>query len=231
MPTPTQFVLTDIEGTTTSISFVYDTLFPYFKQHAVAYAQSHLAEPEVHEALSQIADTLSQELAKPITTEEAIKFLTHWTSADRKDTPLKTLQGIVWRDGYAQGALKGHLYPEVASVLQRWHSQGIGLGIYSSGSVEAQKLLFGHTASGNLTPLFSHYFDTRIGHKRETASYHNIAQEIGIAPQAILFLSDVEAELEAAANAGFQVTQILRTGTISSKRFPTAGGLDEISLG
>lgn len=207
--TPPRAVITDIEGTTTRISFVHDVLFPYARARIGAYLSAHEARPDIATLLGEVA-----RLA-PGTAPEAA--LLGWMDADAKVTPLKTLQGLIWQDGYAAGDLRSELYPDVAPCLRRWHAAGVGLYVYSSGSVAAQRLLFGHSADGDLTPLFGGYFDTGIGAKREQASYDAIAARTGIAPDSLLFLSDVTAELDAARAAGMQTCQLVRPqdGTVA----------------
>lgn len=199
-------ILTDIEGTTSSIDFVHQTLFPYARRHLRAFLRTHAGEDEVHRQLDEVERLENRELSL----QDAADVLERWIDEDRKATPLKVLQGMIWASGYAAGELQGHVYPDVPEHLRRWHDQGRRLYVYSSGSVEAQRLIFGHTAFGDLTPLFSGYFDTRTGHKREAASYGRIAAEIGLPGAAILFLSDVGEELDAARAAGLQTCQLLR---------------------
>ncbi|MNV81515.1 Haloacetate dehalogenase H-2 [compost metagenome] len=150
---------------------------------------------------------------------------------DRKSTALKALQGIIWRSGYHNGDFRGHLYPEVAGQLSAWQQQGLKLYVYSSGSVEAQKLLFGNSDAGDLQPLFSGYFDTHVGAKRETASYRNIANEIGIATDELLFLSDIHQELDAARAAGWHTCQLIRDDADAQSQHPQVNRFDHIDLG
>lgn len=192
-------IITDIEGTTTSISFVTDVLFPYARKRIRSFVIENQNQTEVAQEIEAVKTEINNPNA---TIEEVAQVLEQWIDDDKKITPLKSLQGMIWRAGYEDGSLKGHLYPEVKGVLERWHSRGITLGIYSSGSVAAQKLLFGHSVEGDLTPLFSHYFDTKIGNKREKESYQRIVEELGFLASDILFLSDVTAELNAAEAAG-----------------------------
>ncbi|MDQ6926635.1 MAG: acireductone synthase, partial [Candidatus Eremiobacteraeota bacterium] len=133
-----------------------------------------------------------------------------WIAEDRKATPLKTLQGLIWAEGYATTGLRGHVYPDAAAGLRRWHAAGLRLYVYSSGSIEAQRVLFANSAEGDLTPLFSGNFDTTIGPKREAASYRAIASLMDLAPADVVFLSDVDAELDAARTAGMQTVRLLR---------------------
>lgn len=204
-----QFILTDIEGTTTSVSFVYDKLFPYFRNNISKLKDlQHL--PEVKEAFDQIV-AISNEEGNPVSSEkEIIETLERWSIEDRKITPLKTLQGILWEEGYRSGEIKGHVYEDVPEALERWKNAGKKLGVFSSGSVAAQKLIFGYSEKGDLTPYFSAYFDTKTGGKRETETYTKIASELKTEPGKILFLSDIKEELEAAQEAGYQTIQLLR---------------------
>jgi len=197
-------VVTDIEGTTTRISFVHDVLFPYARTHLADFLAAHAAEPEVAAALADIAQRAPND--PPLTT------LLHWMDADAKVTPLKTLQGLIWHEGYARGDLRSETYPDVAPQLRRWHEAGLSLSVYSSGSEAAQRQLFANLPEGDLTQLFSHFFDTRIGAKREPASYRAITTEIALPPDSLLFLSDIAAELDAAATAGWQTCQLVRAG-------------------
>ncbi len=195
-------VLTDIEGTTTRISFVHDVLFPYARARLPGYVAAHAAECAVAEALAETA-----RLAPGVAPLDA---LLSWMDQDAKVTPLKALQGMIWGDGYASGELCSELYPDVPPALRRWHAGGTRLLVYSSGSVPAQKLLFRHSQAGDLTPLFDGFYDTRVGAKREAASYAAIAGAASLPPGDMLFLSDVVAELDAAAAAGMAVCQLVR---------------------
>jgi len=209
-------IVTDIEGTTSSIDFVKDVLFPYAREKLPAFVETHADQPEVQHWLHEAAREAGLVSASR---QEIIDLLTRWIDEDRKATPLKALQGLIWADGYASGEFKGHVYPEVAENLQKWKKQGIHLYVYSSGSVAAQKLLFGHSEAGDLTPLFSGYFDTEIGGKREVDSYRRIAAAIGIPPSQILFLSDIVQELDAAHAAGMRTILLARPPSVC----PAAG--------
>lgn len=205
-------ILTDIEGTTTAIAFVKDQLFPFAAAALDEFLAAHASEPAVAAILAE-ATALAPG-------EAPAAALRRWMAEDAKVTPLKTLQGLIWRQGYATGAIKGHLWPDVAACLHAWHRAGIGLAVYSSGSEEAQRLLFRHSLAGNLEALFQGFFDTRIGTKRESASYRAIAQALDLAPERILFLSDVAEELDAALAAGMMTSQLVRPadGTQASGR-------------
>jgi enolase-phosphatase E1 len=203
-------IVTDIEGTTSSLSFVKDVLFPYAREHLPAFIAAHGQEPEVQKLLEDV----SAAAGRPLDRAQAVQQLLQWIAEDRKATPLKTLQGLIWEEGYRQGDYQGHIYDDAAQALRSWHEQGMRLYVYSSGSVHAQKLLFGHTALGDLTPLFSGYFDTNIGAKQDSASYRSIAEHIGLPANEILFLSDIEAELNAARSAGMQTRWLVREGEL-----------------
>ena len=202
-----QAILTDIEGTTTSLSFVKDVLFPY----AYERMPSFVVENRTNPAVAKLIDEVRYEVNNPVLSlSGAIEQLKQWIRDDKKITPLKAIQGLMWQQGYASGDFTGHVYPDAVAGLQAWHAQGLQLYVYSSGSVQAQQLLFGYSDAGDLTPLFSGYFDTQVGHKREIGAYQHIAQAIGIAPEHILFLSDIREELDAAQQAGMQTCALVR---------------------
>jgi enolase-phosphatase E1 len=200
-------ILTDIEGTTSSISFVKDVLFPYARKRLPAFVETHADEPETQHWLHEAAKEAGLVSA---TREEIIDLLIGWIDADRKSTALKALQGMIWAAGYADGEYRAHVYPEVPARLRAWRDAGMRLYVYSSGSVAAQKLLFAHTDAGDLTPLFAGYFDTETGAKRDARSYQRIAEAAGVPASGILFLSDIVEELDAARTAGMQTTLLAR---------------------
>ena len=204
------YILMDIEGTTSSISFVKDILFPYFLSNIDEI--NKLANiKEVKYAFGQVLRIVKKEENKDITTsEEVIKQLKKWCEQDLKITPLKTLQGILWQKGYQNGELLGHVYDDVPISLDNWKENGKKMGVFSSGSVNAQKLLFSHSVKGNLSHFFTHYFDTISGPKRVAETYVLIASEIALSADRILFLSDVIDELAAADKAGMKTIQIRR---------------------
>ncbi|WP_043832973.1 acireductone synthase [Muricoccus aerilatus] len=216
-------VVLDIEGTTSAIAFVKDTLFPFAERALGGYLRAHAGEPAVAALLDEV-----RALAPG---EEPESALRGWMARDEKVTPLKALQGMIWREGFESGALRGHLWPDVAPCLRAWAGAGIALRIYSSGSVEAQRLLFAHTEAGDLTPLLSGFDDTRTGPKREAASYAAIAASAGFPPGEMLFLSDVAEELDAAASAGLAVCQLVRPadGTVASGRHPACATFPEVA--
>jgi enolase-phosphatase E1 len=189
-------ILLDIEGTTSSISFVADELFPYARRHLAPFVA---ANPEV------AAPILAQ-----VPGDDPVATLRQWIDEDRKETPLKTLQGLIWAQGYADGELKGHVYPDTPEALRRWTAAGLKVHIYSSGSIAAQKLIFGHSIAGDLTPLLTSYFDTTTGPKRDSDSYTKIIDALDLAPSDLLFVSDMPAEVDAAREAGLQALLIDR---------------------
>lgn len=224
-----RFVLSDIEGTTSSVSYVYDILFPYFRNHIGEITQfAHLSE--VKEAFAQVINLCQQEEGVVLTTsEEVIQKLLQWSRDDRKITPLKTLQGIIWDKGYQLGELKGHVYDDVAFNLEKWVLNGLNVGIYSSGSVNAQKLIFKYSVAGDLTKWLSHYFDTNIGQKRSEESYLKIASRMGLDPSDIVFLSDIQEEIDAASMAGLKTIHVLREQGMSSNSIYRAKDFNEVN--
>ncbi|PBS14111.1 acireductone synthase [Lysobacteraceae bacterium NML93-0792] len=210
-------ILTDIEGTTSSISFVKDVLFPYARRALPGFVAARGQEPEVRAWLDAVGEeTGAADDAALVATLQA------WIDADRKHTALKALQGMIWADGYRDADFTAHIYPDAAEALQRWHAAGERMAVYSSGSVPAQKLFFGHSDAGDLTGLFSAWFDTEIGGKREAASYTRIAEALQVAPAELLFLSDVVAELDAAREAGLGTMLVDRLDDYPVPRDATA---------
>jgi enolase-phosphatase E1 len=206
MPTPARAILTDIEGTTSSISFVKDVLFPYARRALPGFVAAHRDDADVRRWL----DAVATEHGSICSDAVIVETLQGWIDQDRKHTALKALQGMIWQAGYRDADFTAHIYPDAAPALRRWHAQGLPLYVYSSGSIPAQRLFFGHSDAGDLTPLFSGWFDTEIGGKREAGSYRRIAGQVGVAANEILFLSDVVEELDAARDAGMQTALIDR---------------------
>ncbi len=221
-------IVTDIEGTTSSIAFVKDLLFPYSRQRMEAFVREHAADADVQQALENVRQTLRHEMGREPETADLLAALLRWIDEDRKQTGLKALQGLIWREGYARGELQSHLYPDVAPRLRAWHAAGLTLAVYSSGSAEAQRQFFGHSEAGDLRPLFSFYFDTEIGQKKSPEPYATIARTLGLPPDQVLFLSDVAEELDAAASAGLRTVQLVRPGTLATDRHPTAADFDAV---
>lgn len=205
-PTALPLILTDIEGTTSSISFVKDVLFPYARRELPRFVRERGDDPDVRHWL----DIVAVENGGLCQDAMIVETLQGWIDADRKHIALKALQGMVWEAGYHDADFTAPIYPDAVEALRRWHEQGHTLAVYSSGSVPAQKLLFAHTDAGDLTGLFSGWFDTAVGGKREAASYAAIAEALAVAPGDILFLSDVVAELDAARTSGLRTVLIDR---------------------
>ncbi len=217
-------ILLDIEGTTTPIDFVYKTLFPYARERVEDYLSRNWETSEVQTDLTQLRAEQSNDLAQGLQppaiegesqseqVESAVKYL-HWLmDRDRKSTPLKSIQGRIWRDGYLSGELLSQVFDDVSPAFARWRLQNKLICIYSSGSALAQELLFGHTMAGDLTIYISRYFDTTIGHKIEADSYRKIADELQLTAEEIVFISDVVAELDAAREAGMKTILAVRPG-------------------
>ena len=204
-------VLPDIEGTTCPVSFVAGTLSPYATKHLESFVKTKRGEEEVAELLASAQETWKQDSnpeAQQLLAQagaEVVAYLQLLIQQDRKLAELKDLQGLLWAEGYASGDLKGPLFSDVAPALRRWHQQGAVLAVYSSGSVAAQQLLYGHSTDGDLRNLFSHWFDTRTGAKQDVASYRAISKAMGVDSSKVLFISDALLECEAAHTAKMQV--------------------------
>ncbi len=225
-------VLLDVEGTTSSVAFVYEVLFPYARRELTDFLRRRWDDPAVVRACDMIARdagaaSLSAwvgppfpslpprgeeggvgEAARERVRAEAIRLM----DGDVKATGLKELQGLIWQEGYAAGRLRSHVYPDVPPALRRWSEAGLDLRIFSSGSVAAQRVFFAHTEAGDLLGLFRGHYDTTTGPKREADSYRRIAADMGTPPAAILFLSDVRQELDAAGEAGIRTALVVRPG-------------------
>jgi enolase-phosphatase E1 len=204
----------DIEGTTTPIDFVHRTLFGYARQRVAPFLERHWTDPDVRAdvALLQTERRTESSDAPPWRDDAAgVVAYVHWLmDRDRKSTGLKSLQGKIWEEGYRAGELQSEVYPDVPPALERWRREGKDVAIFSSGSVQAQKSLFRSTGAGDLTRHIRAYFDTTTGPKKEPASYARIADELGRPPSAVLFVSDVSAELDAASAASMQTALCVR---------------------
>lgn len=206
MPISARAVLTDIEGTTSSISFVKEVLFPFARRELPGFLQSHQNDPEVIPWINLVA----AEIGNAPSIDEITAALQRWIDEDRKHTALKALQGLLWKAGYESGAYAAHIYADAVGALRRWQLAGWPLYVYSSGSVAAQKLFFAHSEAGDLLSLFKGHFDTEIGAKRVTDSYRCIVENLGLSPSHVVFLSDVVEELDAAREAGIQTVLVDR---------------------
>lgn len=204
-------ILTDIEGTTSSISFVRDVLFPYAAEHLPMFVRANAQDAAVAEQLQAVA----QEAGVAANDYPAIiAALQRWIAEDRKITPLKALQGMLWEHGYRNRDYRAHVYPDAFEQLKKWQAAGLSLYVYSSGSIQAQKLFFGFSEFGDMTPLFSGYFDTTSGAKQDVESYRRIVGEIGVPAEEVLFLSDIVGELDAAKQAGLQTCWLVRPADV-----------------
>lgn len=238
-----QFILLDVEGTTSSVAYVTEVLFPYARRELNIFLRENWARPDVAAAREQIARDAGGESLEAwagghgLPPEYILSLLrTHvlrLMDEDAKTTGLKALQGLIWEAGYRAGKLHSHVYPDVPPALEAWRAAGKRLAVYSSGSVLAQKLFFAHTVAGDLTPLFSAHFDTTTGPKKEASSYEKIARQLEVQPSDVLFLSDVAAELEAAEAAGMQVGLVVRDGqgtSQASASMPSIAQFGEVAL-
>lgn len=217
-------VVLDIEGTTTPISFVHEELFFYSRIHVRDYLEQHFNTEAVRADIQLLREEHAADvsrgkqpppLAKPGSPTEINSLTTyvHWLiDLNSKATGLKSLQGKIWHDGYADGTLRSQVFPDVAPALARWRAGGLSVSIFSSGSVQAQQLLFAHTEAGDLTSFINNYFDTSVGKKGEAESYRRIAESLGASPQELLFVSDIVAELAAARQAAMNAVLSIRPG-------------------
>lgn len=225
-----KYILMDVEGTTTSISFVHDVLFPYSMERVDSFITSQLDDENIQSILAETKKTVLLEENISIDNDEAIAHLINWIKIDRKHPALKKVQGMIWKLGYQSGELKGHIYPDVPAALEAWKKAGLNLGIYSSGSIQAQRDLFGFSVFGDLNHFFSNNFDTTAGLKRDVKSYFNISSDLGIDPKEILFLSDIAEELDAAKLAGFHTIQLVRLEDVPFKDHKQVRSFEEIKI-
>lgn len=242
-PVGVKAILLDIEGTTTPLAFVTEVLFPYVRAHLRAHLEQYVASDDYAPLLHRLREEhrLCQQRGEtpPVWTEptsdariaSVVAFVEWLMDRDRKSTPLKELQGLIWKDGYERGALVGQVFPDVPLALRRWRDQHLAVSIYSSGSVLAQQLLFRHSSAGDLTRVLHSFFDTTVGAKIEPDSYRRISQRLGLPVDAIVFLSDTPHELDAAGQAGMHVRLMIRPGNVPLPEGHHAGALhtfDEI---
>ena len=237
-----KIILLDVEGTTTPISFVYEKLFPYARKNIRTYLAQHQDDPEVQEALRQLKEENGEDLKNgaPAFREKrkedadyidsAVAYCVWLMDCDRKTTPLKALQGHIWKEGFARRELQSEVFPDVPECFAAWRKQGRRIAVYSSGSVAAQKLVFENTPFGNLTSHIEAFFDTHVGPKKDANSYARIAQQLGASPAHVLFVSDVPGELDAAAAAGMSIALAVRPGNPpqpNSSNYPVVNSLSE----
>ncbi|MFJ9246426.1 acireductone synthase [Streptomyces sp. NPDC101776] len=225
-------VVLDIEGTTSATGFVVDVLYPYSRSRFAALLAERAEDPAVARAIAQVRELTDTPDADAVQIE---KTLNTWLDEDRKATPLKTLQGIIWSEGFARGDLVSHFYDDVVPALRTWHTAGLRLYVYSSGSVAAQRAWFTSSPEGDLLPLVSGLYDTEnAGPKQEPESYRRIAAATGVEPSRLLFLSDRPGELDAAVAAGWHAVGVRRPGEPYFEQgvgdHAQAGAFDEISI-
>jgi enolase-phosphatase E1 len=220
--TGVRHVIVDIEGTTSASAFVYDVLFPYARERFAPWIEAHASESETAAVIASVGAEIG--VADPAH-DQVVTALTDWTDADRKVTPLKTLQGLIWEQGFANGDLTSHFFPDAITALSNWHDAGLPISVYSSGSVLAQRNWYAHSPAGDLTGWMSG--------KREASAYRAIAEAIGADPGSLLFCSDVVAELVAASDAGWQVVRVRRAGephAVEDSTYPEVDEMTEIHL-
>lgn len=212
-------IVLDIEGTTTPIAFVHDVLFSYARTHVNDYLAKHAEADDVRKDIELLREEHAADLRNgnqppPLTNalESVVSYINWLIDLDRKSTGLKSLQGKIWHEGYADNTLRSQVFPDVAPAFARWRVAGLTISIFSSGSVLAQQLLFAHTEAGDLSSFISNYFDTSVGKKGEPESYRRIAETIGLPPTEVLFISDVVSELSAAREAGMKTVLSIRPG-------------------
>lgn len=208
-------ILLDIEGTTTPIDFVHKTLFPFARERVAKFVETHFSS--LHDEINQLVEESSRDATYTVPVDptepgSVASYLEHLIDVDRKSTPLKSIQGLIWKEGYASGELISEIFDDVPDAFERWSASGKTIAIYSSGSVLAQQQLFRHTDRGDLTKFISEYFDTTSGQKRSAESYREIARSLGVASADMLFISDVVEEIQAAEQAGCEVVLCMREG-------------------
>jgi enolase-phosphatase E1 len=236
-------LLLDIEGTTTPIDFVYKTLFPYASREVESFLREHSDSNEIASLIGDLRAQRGADEASGLqptawrdddggeaTILSAVDYVRWLMAKDSKCTALKSLQGKIWQQGFANGELHGEVYDDVAPAFARWREQGREVCIYSSGSVLAQRLLFGSLRSGDLTPFISNYFDTQVGAKTAGESYRKIAKELGRPAEEILFVSDAPKEVAAAVEAGFRAVLCVRDGEANVPEFEVVRSFDEIRV-
>jgi enolase-phosphatase E1 len=230
-------VLLDIEGTTSSIDFVHEVMFPYARKRVPEFVASKWDSDELNGCIKLLACDLGESsveswLAGDAKTNQqtVVDAVCGMIDNDVKATGLKQLQGIIWKSGFHSGEMVAHLYSDTAPALQRWKEQGLDLRIYSSGSIGAQKLFFGHSMAGDLLNLFSAHYDTTTGPKKEAESYRKIVADVGVEANRIVFVSDVAAELDAATEAGLQTVLSIRPGNAAVENVENYQSIDSFDI-
>ncbi len=216
-----KYVLMDVEGTTSDIAFVKNVLFPYSAREMRNFVSSNKNNSEIRACLKETGRGSD---------DEAIDQLLTWIHEDVKHPTLKNIQGRIWEKGFKTKVYKAHLYDDVVGAWETWKSAGLRLGIYSSGSVNAQHLFFEYNEKGNLLSYLENFFDLDVGSKREVNSYRTIAKKLNLAASEIVFLSDIVEELDAAREAGLKTIHVVRPGTPAQDRHPQVQTFNEILI-
>ncbi|MFC1519499.1 acireductone synthase [Pseudomonadota bacterium] len=220
-------IIVDTAGTTTDLDFIQDVLFPYSKKAMGDFLAQNQHNPLVEYCISDVRDLA---LEADASIERVTEILSQWIDEDRKATPLKTLQGLIWKQGYAANEFTGHIYPDFIDAMPGLEASNIRLYSFSSGSAEAQKLLFSHSDAGDLTPKFSGHFDTRTGNKLDKQAYCNILNTISLSPKQVLFISDVVEELKAAEAAGLNTRHMVRFENQKTAKFAQIKSFAELTI-
>ncbi|ABL98286.1 acireductone synthase [Shewanella amazonensis] len=220
-------IVVDTAGTTTDLNFIQQTLFPYSAKVMADFLREHQHNPLVDYCIGDVRDIA---LETDADIDRVAEILVQWIAEDRKVTPLKTLQGLIWKQGYANDEFKGHIYPDFIDAIKTYRAQGLRVYSFSSGSVDAQKLLFSHSDSGDLTELFNGHFDTRTGNKLDKQAYANIVNTISLTPRQILFVSDVVEELKAAEAAGMITCQMVREPSQRTGKYRIIQSFSELNF-
>lgn len=234
-------ILLDVEGTTTPVAFVYETLFPYARRELRPFVERHREQADFEALMARLRAEHDRDAAdrddvpewddsSPARDESVVRYVSWLMDHDRKSPALKDLQGRMWKNGYERGGLVGEVFEDVAPALRRWQQAGLITAIFSSGSVLAQRLLFGYSTAGDLTPFVHQHFDTAVGAKAESASYRRIAEALGVQPSAVLFVSDAVQELDAARVAGVRTALSVRPGNtpVHTDHHPAVLSFDEL---
>ncbi len=220
-------LVVDTAGTTTCLSFIEEVLFPYSSEKLADFLHENQHNVLVENCISDVKEMALEPEAD---LERVVAILRLWIAEDRKATPLKTLQGLIWKQGYAENAFTGHIYPDFIDAIRQYSQNGIRIYSFSSGSVDAQKMLFSHSDGGDLTPLFSGHFDTRTGSKTYKQAYLNILNTVSLTPKQVLFISDRIEELKAADDAGLNVVYMKRSAEQADSNYKTVGSFNELKL-
>lgn len=203
-------ILTDIEGTTSSLTFVRDVLDPYTRERVKAFIREHGGDA----AVSKLLDDLRRNVGQELSDEEMAEQIARWIEEGRKVNALKLLQGLVWENGYRNNRFKGHIYEDSLRNLRNWKERGLGIYGFSAGAASAQKLLFGFSEYGDVTGIFDDFFDTNVGSKEDPTAYQSIATSIGLNPAEVLYIADSREELDAARQVGMYTVWVVREGAL-----------------